>query len=87
MGCLRVTQSVLGYLLAKRAFGLDPFSATAARLGALSGGLTIVCEIAARAVLGDTLLGLVVGIAVGGGVLLLANTMTNWRLWKTTAVT
>jgi O-antigen/teichoic acid export membrane protein len=81
-----ITQSVLGYLLAKRAFGLHPFSATAARLGAWSASLTVVAEVGARELLGDTPLGLVVGIGVGAVFLLGANTLTDWRLWKTTAV-
>jgi O-antigen/teichoic acid export membrane protein len=81
-----VTQSVLGYLLAKRAFGLDPFSATAVRLGVWSAALTCVAEIGARTLLGDTPAGLMVGIAVGAVFLLVANTLTHWRLWKATAL-
>jgi O-antigen/teichoic acid export membrane protein len=77
-----ITQSVLGYAVARRAFGLDPFSARAARLGAWSAVLAILTQVAARVALGDGLAGLVVGVLAAAVALVAVNAATSWSWWR-----
>jgi O-antigen/teichoic acid export membrane protein len=78
-----IVQSVLGYVVARRAFGLDPFSASAARLGAWSVILTVLAELVPRMVLGDRLAALVIGVVVTGAALVIVHVATRWTWWRT----
>jgi O-antigen/teichoic acid export membrane protein len=77
-----ILQSVLGYVVAKRAFGLDPFSATATRLGAWSAILAILAQSVPRVALGDGLTALVIGVLATGVALVVLHTVTSWSWWR-----
>jgi O-antigen/teichoic acid export membrane protein len=74
-------QSILGYVVTRRAFGLDPFTLPTLRLGAWSALLTLPAELVAQVTLGDAVAGLVVGLAVGAVLYLGGNAATSWRMW------
>jgi O-antigen/teichoic acid export membrane protein len=74
-------QSVVGYVVTRVAFGLDPFTLPTLRLGAWSALLTVPAEVVALVLLGDRVAALVVAIAVGGVLFIGGNLVTSWRLW------
>jgi O-antigen/teichoic acid export membrane protein len=74
-------QSVLGFVVTRRAFGLDPFTVPTLRLGAWSALLTLPAELVAQVALGDAIAGLVVGLAAGAVLYLGGNAATSWRWW------
>jgi O-antigen/teichoic acid export membrane protein len=78
-----VVQSVLGYVVARRAFGLEPFSASAARLGVWSVILAVLAEGVPRMVIGDRLTALVVGVLATGVALVVLHVATSWTWWRT----
>jgi O-antigen/teichoic acid export membrane protein len=78
-----ILQSALGYVVARRAFGLNPFSASAVRLGAWSVILTVLAELAPRIVLGDRLTALVIGVLGTGMALVILHAATSWTWWRT----
>jgi hypothetical protein len=75
-------QSVLGYVVARRAFGLDPFSATAVRLGAWSAILAVLAELVPRMALGDRLTALVIGVLGTAAALVVLHVATSWTWWR-----
>jgi hypothetical protein len=75
-------QSVLGYVVARRAFGLKPFSSSAARLGAWSAILAVLAQLAPRLVLGDRPTALVVGVLATGVALVALHVATSWSWWR-----
>jgi O-antigen/teichoic acid export membrane protein len=77
-----MVQSVLGYVVARRAFGLDPFSVSAARLGAWAVILAVLAELAPRMVLGDRLTALVIGVLATGVALVILHVTTSWTWWR-----
>jgi O-antigen/teichoic acid export membrane protein len=77
-----VLQSVLGYVVARRAFGLEPFSPSAVRLGAWSAILAVLAQLAPRLVLGDRLTALVVGVLATGAALVVLHVATSWSWWR-----
>ncbi|HEX3932292.1 MAG TPA: lipopolysaccharide biosynthesis protein [Nocardioides sp.] len=74
-------QSILGYVVTRRAFGLDPFTLPTLRLGGWSALLTLPAEVVAQLILGDRVMGLVVGVAAGAALYLGGNALTSWRMW------
>ncbi len=77
-----ILQSVLGYVVARRAFGLDPFSASAVRLGAWSAILAVLAQLVPRMALGDRLTGLVIGVLGTAVVLVILHVATSWTWWR-----
>jgi len=75
-------QSVIGYVVAKRAFGLDPFSRGATRLGIWSAILSVLTELSTRILIGGRLSGLVVGVVAAGVTLILLHASTSWSWWR-----
>ncbi|MGC4110486.1 MAG: lipopolysaccharide biosynthesis protein [Nocardioides sp.] len=74
-------QSVLGYVVTRRSFGLDPFTWPTLRLGAWAALLTLPVELVAQLTVGDRVAGLLIGIAAGAVLYLGGNAATSWRLW------
>ncbi len=77
-----ILQSVLGYVVARRAFGLEPFSPSAVRLGAWSAILAVLAQLAPRIVLGDRLTALVIGVLGTGVALVVLHVATSWSWWR-----
>jgi O-antigen/teichoic acid export membrane protein len=77
-----VVQSVIGYAVVQRAFGLVPLTPAVLRLAAVSAVVPALCQGAALALWDDTLRALVVGTAVAGVALLGVHVISSWRLWK-----
>ena len=77
-------QSVIGCVVTRRAFGLDPFRPRVLRLALWSAMLAVPAEITTWLVLGDTVSGLLIGVALGGALILGVNQLTAWSHWGDT---
>jgi O-antigen/teichoic acid export membrane protein len=77
-----VVQSALAYVVARRAFGLDPFSRTVLLLGSWSAILSGVALLVPRLLLGDGLAALFIGVTATGVALVLLHHVTSWTWWN-----
>jgi O-antigen/teichoic acid export membrane protein len=76
-----LVQSLIGYAVVRRAFGLTPLTSATTRLALVSAAVPIVVQGGSRLLVGDTLGVLVVSTLAAGAVLLGIHVLTSWRLW------
>jgi O-antigen/teichoic acid export membrane protein len=79
-------QSVLCYVVARRAFQLTPFSRASTLLGGWSAALSLVAQIAVRWVGGEGLTALLVGVALTAALLVAGNAWNSWAFWRAQTV-
>jgi O-antigen/teichoic acid export membrane protein len=72
-------QSILGYVVARHAFGLSPFSRDAVGLAGWSFLLAGTGLVSLVLLMGDSVAALVIGVAAATALLLAFHTLTSWR--------